>query len=71
MSDRDKFWIVWSPQGVRPPSRRHDLPNQALDEAKRLAEATPHAEFYVLEARSRVKKVTISVTELTDEPIPF
>jgi hypothetical protein len=69
--ERERFWIVWSPQGTSPPSRRHDTIGEATAEAKRLAEVTPRAEFYVLEAKSRVQKVSVSVTELTDDPIPF
>lgn len=68
------FWLVWSPTGKTPPSRRHDLKEEATTEAERLARATPGAEFYVLEAHACCRKSDVQWTlaEGHDEQdIPF
>lgn len=66
-----KFWIVWSPQGARPPSFRHITLAAATTEAKRLAEEHPGHEFFALEAVGRAQKVTVQWTDLNEAEIPF
>lgn len=63
------FWIVWSPQGIRPPSRRHETREIAEAEAERLARCSAPSEFFVMEAVSLSKRVDIS-TERFDRWIP-
>lgn len=41
------FWIVWSPEGSRPPRYRHNSVNTAEAEARRLAAEHPGQDFYV------------------------
>jgi hypothetical protein len=55
----EKFWIVWSPQGARPPSFRHATFEAAYGESKRLALQAPGSEFFVLEALGVAKKVQV------------
>ncbi len=66
MSVRVKFWLVWSPQGARPPTHRHASEAAARNEAQRLAGLHPGNEFFVLEARCVAKKVEVQITELED-----
>lgn len=44
----EPFWLVWNPQGLRPPSFRHPTADSAVAEAGRLAELNPGAAFFVL-----------------------
>lgn len=72
MSDR-KFWLVWRPDGY-PPSKRHTSKAAAYTESRRLAEANPGKEFFVLEAIQLSKKPEpVSTIELRDyrEECPF
>lgn len=48
----NRFYIVWSPSGQRPPSVRHWTYSEAATEARRLAKANPGSEFMVLAALS-------------------
>lgn len=77
------FYLVWSPTGHYPPTRRHpDLPT-AQGEAERLASANPGHEFFVLRAgtRSFVQPITERLmqpaqnqapnAEVSDDDIPF
>ena len=69
------FWIIWSPTGSYPPSKRHYDYGAAKQEAERLAGTVPKAEFFVMRAVSRSQKVSV-VTELVgdnhlDSEIPF
>ncbi|MCA8502197.1 hypothetical protein LGN13_10875 [Burkholderia multivorans] len=50
---RDAFWIIWSPTGSTPPSKRHTDYLEAVREAERLARAARGgAEFYVMRAET-------------------
>ncbi|CAJ3096557.1 Uncharacterised protein [Burkholderia pseudomallei] len=50
---RDAFWIIWSPTGSTPPSKRHTDYLEAIREAERLARAARGgAEFYVMRAET-------------------
>ena len=51
MLRRQKFWIVWSPQGQNPPSFVHESSISAELEAERLAALHKGREFYVMESR--------------------
>lgn len=55
---KPSFFIVWNPDGFRPPKHRHDEEYKAKAEASRLAMENPLQEFYVMEARlvARVRK---------------
>jgi hypothetical protein len=68
--DRETFWLVWSPTGTHPPSKRHATRDLAVAEAERLAECAPSAEFYVLCAVSRSSARRVTTITLTDD-IPF
>ena len=48
-----KFWIVWSPQGERPPQKKYADRDLAQRDANRLAGKSPCQEFYVLAAEYR------------------
>lgn len=48
-----KFWVVWCPNGGRPPRVRHEDIESAEEEAARLATAHPESQFYVLESSSK------------------
>lgn len=67
----EKFWVVWQPESGAP-TYRHDSLESAQREAERLAEASQTREFYVLEAMSVSKKVTVQTVDLRDpEILPF
>jgi len=68
------FWIVWSPQGQRPPRYRHDTEESAITEAARLAGERIGAQFFVLEAKSRAFNPGLTITHLAptdDNEVPF
>lgn len=68
------FYLVWSPQGQRPPSHRHETQYQAEREAARLARESPGREFYVLAPRYRVLAPIDLATEwylMPNEDVPF
>lgn len=44
-----EFWMVWNPQGRNPTCRQPSL-DIAKAEAKRLAQANPGHDFFVLQA---------------------
>lgn len=71
----EKFFLVWSPQGARPPTCRHPTMESAHAEAVRLAGASPGAEFFVLEAMGVARKVEVQWTAFEGCPdidgIPF
>lgn len=66
------FYIVWSPTGKLPPSRRHASPYEASAEAERLARLSPGSEFYVLESITRVSTTDVTWSKATeDDGSPF
>ncbi len=65
----EKFWIVWQPESGSP-TYRHDSLEAATKEAERLAEATRTREFFVLEAVSVSKKVTVQTLSLEESGYP-
>lgn len=67
----DKFWLVWSPTGARPPSFRHPTFRAASAEADRLAQAHPGSEFFVLGAETSCRISTLERVEYVEDPIPF
>lgn len=74
MSDtQEKFWIVWSPTGVRPPLHRHPTQHAAITEAERLARSAPGSEFFVLGAEQLRFVDGMHRVEFLDSetPIPF
>lgn len=52
-ADEMEFWLVWSPDGRFPPSKRHASEAEARAEAKRLAASKTGSDFFVLRATSR------------------
>ncbi len=64
-----KFWLVWSPTGERPPRFRHSTEAEAEHEAERLAEQMPGAEFFVLEAKLKSRAIRV-VSEVLEDPRP-
>lgn len=72
----DQFWLVWSPQGARPPLVRHRTYRGAVSEAERLARLNPGSEFFVVQALSVSMvaanvTVPLRVTWQDDMDIPF
>lgn len=67
---KEAFWIVWSPQGTRPPSVRHISRAGAIAEAKRLAAACPGSEALGLASVGCAKRVDVEWTDHGIE-IPF
>lgn len=45
----DPFWLVWCPDGYRPPKFEHSSKLSAEKEAVRMAGKIPGKEFYVME----------------------
>lgn len=67
-----KFWVVWQPESGNP-QHRHESLESASREAERLAECAPRHAFYVMEAISVSRKVSVQTTVLRDfeETLPF
>jgi hypothetical protein len=66
------FWLVWSPNGDRPPSYRHPSEAAAEKEANRLADEHPGREFYVLQPTVQVVAQRRFTQRYTiDDGIPF
>lgn len=66
------FWLVWSPNGDRPPSYRHATEDAALREANRLADRFPGREFYVMQPTLQVVAQRRFTTRyVADDGIPF
>lgn len=69
------FYLVWCPDGARPPRYRHASLLSASQEAGRLAREHPGREFVVLQARNSVAMpASIHKTFLADEmddELPF
>lgn len=77
--DEQEFWLVWNPDGVRPPSRQHLNVASASDEAERLAASRPGHNFYVLHAVEVRRAGVVPVEKVAlvqridpeDDEIPF
>ena len=70
----EEFWLVWNPQGNRPPSRMHISAGSAAREAERLAAQNPGNSFYVLhaiEARRTPPVEVVVLLKREDDGIPF
>lgn len=70
MNAPSKFWIVYSPQGPTPPRVRHDSRTKAIVAAESMAQSHPGQEFFVMEALTLSKSVTVTTLKLETE-IPF
>lgn len=73
--NNDAFFMVWSPQG-RAPTVTHDERESAMQEARRLSEANPGREFFVLRAVAgfsapEPKAERIPLSAIKDAQIPF
>lgn len=64
-----EFYIVWSPEGVKPPRHKHADQGAAEAEAVRLARLHPGATFHVLAHMGTAKKVDVTITRVSN--IPF
>ncbi|AOR77188.1 hypothetical protein [Novosphingobium resinovorum] len=74
MSKPASFFIVWNPEGHRPPRYRHEEFARAEREAKRLAAEQPGQQFFVMEARvmaTRPDPVVLQEFENYEDGIPF
>ncbi|MBB4212802.1 hypothetical protein EV659_1185 [Rhodothalassium salexigens DSM 2132] len=74
MAGNPPFWLVWNPQGVRPPRYRHTTFAGAKAEAERLVRICPGNEFYVLAAAARARRVDVQTDVFIaedDDEIPF
>jgi hypothetical protein len=67
------FWLVWNPDGLRPPQHRHATESLAREEAGRLARLHPNSRFYVLRAICETHKSDLVTQELAaaDEGVQF
>lgn len=65
------FWLVWSPQGDRPPRYRHDSERDAELEADRLSTLHPGREFYVVQPTYRVVTAGRQVERYSTDDVPF
>lgn len=66
----NKFWIVYSPTGSSPPRIRHTSREDALVAAESMARQHPNQEFFVMEAMTLSRSVTVQTVKLETE-IPF
>lgn len=68
------FWMVWNPDG-HPPSFSHGTKQDAVLEARRLAQKHQDNSFFVLEAIGVAQRVSTTYTPLErdkqDDEIPF
>jgi len=71
MAHPEKFWLVWCPNGLRPPTYRHDTHESAEQEAVRLARLNPGKEFYVLAALKVAVADGVVVTTLNSPAPPL
>lgn len=63
---QNKFWLVWSPQGLKPPKKRYETQEKAIDGAKKLAESYPKQNVFVMQATHHFKAdVSVVETDLT------
>ena len=63
---QNKFWLVWSPQGLTPPKKRYETQEKAIAGAKKLAESYPKQDIFVVEATHHFKaNVNVIETDLT------
>ncbi|MGF6444370.1 hypothetical protein [Paraburkholderia youngii] len=69
-TQENKFWLVWSPTGAKPPRHRHTSFGSAAVEAERLAQANPGHEFFVLGAEMSYCAMAMQRVEYFDR-IPF
>jgi hypothetical protein len=71
------FWLVWSPQGARPPKHKHASEKSAKVEAERMAQTYRDADFYVLRATHMshvpppVVCCTYTLDPAEDDDVPF
>lgn len=69
---RDAFWIIWSPTGSKPPSKRHTDYLEAVREAERLARAARGGtEFYVMRAETMRVVVDMKCVDFDSGQPPF
>ncbi len=54
-----KFFILWSPQSNLPPRKMLTTESEALQVAEFMAIRWPAQEFFVMEAKTRVKAVRV------------
>ena len=69
--DNEEFWIVWSPEGRHPPSKRYSVDDNARREAERLARECPGHHFYVLRAESVSVEPVKTITTKLESACPF
>lgn len=68
----EPFWIVWAPQGERPPRVRHSQEHLAEAEAMRLARENPGHDFIVMQSVVRIKQpVKMELEHYSDPGVPF
>lgn len=61
----NKFWVVWQPETGLPRVKHHSR-EAAEQEAERLAEVTPSKAFFVMEAMTASRKVSVVTHELNE-----
>lgn len=70
MNNNLEFWIIWNPQSLQPPTFKHNDKYSAIREAKRLAQANPNLDFFVLRAIGKARSKITEYIELKED-IPF
>lgn len=65
----DSFYVVWQPE-TGAPRYRHDHPELAQAEARRLSGLNPGKKFYVLRAESVSYSNNVTTEKLSDA-LPF
>lgn len=65
------FWLVWSPDGARPPRIKHESEAAARKEADRLAVSSPGSKFYVLSPVCSTVVCQHVREEFLDDGVPF
>lgn len=70
MSDKSKFFLVWTPNGHNP-TKKHDHLGAAKKEAARLATENPSQKFYIMESICFALKNDVLFVDTDEDDIPF
>ena len=66
------FYIIWNPDGARPPKFRHDTFVAARREAERLALENPGSQFFVMQAHCCVEtSKPVEIEYFDTDSVPF
>jgi hypothetical protein len=65
--EKERFWIVFSPEGITPPKKEHDSEQEANTAAEAMANMHPKQTFFVMEARRGFKVNSVAEIKLVDK----